>query len=94
MGSADLRAAEDGRARVTHPFHPLFDQVFEVVDRRRLVCGERLYLEVEPGRVESVPVGWTSQAVADPFVTMAAGRSLFHVDDLVRLGDLVAQLKT
>ena len=42
---------------MTHPFHPLSGQVLEVADRRRFEAdGERLCLEVTPGRLEWIPL--------------------------------------
>jgi hypothetical protein len=77
--------------QVTHPFHPLHGGTFEVVDRRR--CHEEyLYLEVGAERVERLPARWTSAGGVDPFVQLSAGRSLFRVDDLVRLAELVAEM--
>jgi hypothetical protein len=76
---------------VTHPFHPLYGGTYEVVDRRR--CHEEyLYLEVDGERVQRLPVGWTSLGGVDPFVQRSAGRSLFRVDDLLRLSELVAEI--
>ena len=76
-----------------HPFHPLRGQVLEVVDRRRSEDGERLYLEVEPGRIEPVLLAWTSLSPPDPWIDIAAGRSLFRVEDLLRLADLIASVR-
>ena len=75
---------------MTHPFHPLFNQEFDVVDRRCFQDRVRVYLEVEPGRVERLEVAWTSLGATDPFVARSAGRSLLHVAKLTRLCDLVA----
>lgn len=79
---------------MTHPFHPLHGRVLDVVDRRRSGPDEdRLYLEVEPGRVVPIPAAWTSLAPPDPFILLAGGRSLFRVEDLLRLCDLVADIR-
>jgi len=76
---------------VTHRFHPLYGGTFDVVDRRR--CHqEYLYLDVGGDRVERVPAAWTSLGEVEPFVEISAGRSLFRVDDLVRLSELVAEI--
>ena len=66
--------------------------MLEVVDRRRSGDGERLYLEVTPGRVVTVPGAWTSLGPADPWLEVAGGRALFRIDDLLRLADLVASV--
>jgi hypothetical protein len=54
------------RLRVTHPYHPLFQQ-------------DKL------GRLQSLPTSWTDAGAVDPFVALAAGRSLFRVADLIEL---------
>ena len=48
----------------------------------------------KPGdqRVCSLPASWTDVVEPDAFVALAAGRSLFRVDDLLALSDLVAEL--
>ena len=39
----------------------------------------------ERGRISSLPAGWTSVAPRDPYVVLAAGRSLFRPEDLLSL---------
>ena len=41
----------------------------------------------------SLPAGWTGAVAVDVFVTVAAGRSPFRVDDLVALVDLVETIR-
>jgi hypothetical protein len=77
---------------VTHPFHPLAGKVFDIVDRRCFDGGEYVYLEIRPGVVQGVPVAWTSLGATDPFIAMAAGRSTFRVDALLRLAEIVSEL--
>jgi hypothetical protein len=77
---------------VTHPFHPLAGEVFEIVDRRCLESGEYVYIETRPGVVQGVPVAWTNLGATDAFVAMAAGRSMFRVDALLRLAEIVSEL--
>ena len=43
----------------------------------------------EGGVLAHIPVGWTSIAVEDPFVEVAAGRSAFRVEDLLALADML-----
>jgi hypothetical protein len=40
-------------------------------------------------RVYSLPARWTDVEEPDPFVVMAAGRSLFRPSDLLALADLI-----
>jgi hypothetical protein len=39
----------------------------------------------ERDRISSLPAGWTSVAPRDPYVVLAAGRSLFRPEDLLAL---------
>ena len=45
------------------------------------------------GRTRSVPVGWTSVAPVDPFITVANGRAPFRLEDLLALTALVRDLQ-
>jgi hypothetical protein len=53
---------------------------------------DRVFFLDDDGVHHSLPVGWTDAASPDVFVTVAAGRSLFRVEDLIALAGLVAQL--
>ncbi len=80
------------RVRVTHPFHPLAGGEFEFVKRRRNWRADRVYFYDGDGGLVVLPAEWTDVVAADPFVVVAAGRSPFHVDGLLELSELVAQL--
>jgi hypothetical protein len=41
----------------------------------------------------SLPAAWTDVVSEDPFVVMAAGRSPFRVEDLLRLAEVVDRLR-
>jgi hypothetical protein len=43
--------------------------------------------------LRSIPAGWTTAVDADPFVTVAAGRSVFRYEDLLKLSDLVEKAR-
>ena len=79
--------------RVTHPFHPLFDQELEFVKRRRNWRADRVYVLDPSGLLFSLPVEWTDAAGEDPFVVVAAGRSPFHTAGLLELAELVARMR-
>jgi Family of unknown function (DUF5372) len=53
---------------------------------------DRVCFHDEQGRLRAVPATWTSVVEPDPFVTLAAGRCLFRVADLLRLADLLQRL--
>jgi hypothetical protein len=55
---------------------------------------DRVYFHDETGRFLHMPVGWTSAEAPDPFRTLAAGQCRFRPADLLRLADLIAELKT
>ena len=63
-----------------------------LVDERRNRHGDRVWYEVEDGSVRSVPLGWTSLRVPEPFETFAAGRAPFRPADLLALAALVDAL--
>lgn len=50
---------------------------------------DRVFFYGPDGTVCSLPAGWTDAVAADVFVTVAAGRSAFRIEDLVALVDLV-----
>ena len=81
------------KIRVTHPFHPLFDQQFELVSYRRSWRKQTLDCLDQNGQLINVPLDWTDAAAEDPFVVIAAGRSYFRVEDLIRLADLIDEQK-
>jgi Family of unknown function (DUF5372) len=53
---------------------------------------DRVCFHDEQGRLRAVPATWTSVVEPGPFVTLAAGRCLFRVADLLRLADLLQRL--
>ncbi len=73
------------RFRVTHPYHPLFQQEFELVSYRQDWGEDRVWFQDKLGRLRSLPTSWTDAGAVDPFVALAAGRSLFRVADLIEL---------
>jgi hypothetical protein len=53
---------------------------------------DRVYFRDESGRLQHVPLGWTSAAPTDIFREVAAGQCRFTSEDLLRLADLVGGL--
>ena len=81
------------RFQIIHPYHPLFQQEFDLVQYRRNWGEDRVYFHTISGDLTSVPAIWTSLSSTDPLTAVAAGRSLFRVDDLLELATLVAALE-
>jgi hypothetical protein len=63
----------------------LFQQEFELVTYRLNWGEDRVWFHDGKGRLHSLPAGWTDAIGIDPFVAVAAGRSLFRVADLLEL---------
>jgi Family of unknown function (DUF5372) len=84
---------EGRRFRITHPYHPLFQQEFEAVSYRQNWGEDRVWFHAKNGRLHSVPTAWTSSAPVDPFVVVAAGRSLFRVVDLLELSQRIQAVR-
>lgn len=77
---------------VTHPYHPLSGQRLALVQYRHTWGAERVYYHDEQGQLCSMPAGWTSLALLDPFVVLSGGRSLFRAADLLTLARLCQHL--
>ena len=75
--------------RVTHPFHPKLREEIDFVVHRHNWGEDRVYCREPDGHLASLPARWTSVVPEDLFVTVAAGRSRFRVEDLVDLAVLI-----
>jgi hypothetical protein len=75
--------------QVTHPFHPLFGREFTLVHYRQCWGEDRVFYLDESEDLRSMPARWTSAIMDDPFVVIAAGRSLFRLVDLLELTKLM-----
>jgi len=81
------------RFHVTHPFHPLFNREFELLEYRHCWGEERVFYLDENTDLHSFPARWTSAVADDPLVMISAGRSMFRVDDLLELVLLLQGIK-
>ncbi|HKF36402.1 MAG TPA: DUF5372 family protein [Ktedonobacteraceae bacterium] len=79
----------EGVFTVTHPFHPLYGQQFEILSYRHNWGEYRVTFYDTPGHVRALPAAWTSAAPPDPSVILAAGRAAFRVADLLQLSQLI-----
>ncbi len=80
---------------ITHPFHPLSGQTFLLLSQR-FAWGEERVFFADPytQQVRSLPQAWTSLALPDPFVVVAAGKTLLRFNDLQQLVQLLRQKQT
>jgi len=77
------------RLRITHPFHPLKDKQFELIEHRCIFGESYLYFYDDSGLLREIPAVWTDFLTADVFVELAGGRSPLHAETLLELADLV-----
>jgi hypothetical protein len=63
------------------------------VQVRRTWKQDRVFILLGDGTVSSLPTAWTDVVEPDVFVTAAAGRSAFRVEDLVALVELIGVLR-
>ena len=80
------------RFRITHPFHPWSGQELELVTYLHTWGENRVYFHQQGEHLVSVPASWTDVVPEDPFVRLAAGRSVFRLQDLTELVQLVEGL--
>jgi hypothetical protein len=78
--------------RVTHPFHPLFGHEFELIEYHKTWGEDRAFFRDSEGHLQAIVASCTDVGGADPFVEIAAGRSFFRYEDLVRLANLLEGL--
>lgn len=82
-----------GRFRVTHPFHPLLGNEYELVGRHLTWGEDRVLYYGTEGRLKSFLVNITDLFPIDAFTRISAGRSAFRVDDLLELRERLDRWK-
>ena len=70
---------------VTHPFHPLYQQEYKLIDRRLNWGVDRVYYHDALGDLKSILTRYTSIKAEDPFVFIAHGQAYFRTKDLLEL---------
>jgi uncharacterized protein DUF5372 len=80
--------------RITHPFHPLFGREYGLVTYRKTWGEDRVYFHNEAGQFVGLPAHWTDFYPADPFLVVAAGRSLFRATELAVLAQIIERLRS
>jgi hypothetical protein len=64
----------------------LFKQQFELIVGRRYWGEDRVWFHDREGRVHTLSTSWTDADGIERFVATAAGRLLFRVAELIKLG--------
>jgi hypothetical protein len=80
--------------RITHPFHPLFGQEIDCVERRIHWGDDLIFYRDRLGYVTALPTRWTSVETEDPFLVVSAGRSHFRVTDLIDLVSMITEIQS
>ena len=78
---------------MTHPFHPLYGQEFDLVARGQNWREDRAWFHDLSGCLRSVPANWTDLVAEDPFNVVAAGRAALRTQELLELTQLLAALR-
>jgi hypothetical protein len=79
--------------RVTHPFHPLRGQSLPLLYRGHTGEERWVVLQRPDGSVLRVPTEWTDRRTPDGYGDVALGRARFRVPDLLKLAELVRQIR-
>ena len=70
-----------------------FDSKLEGSDDIRIDGTRVFFLESGSGKLKSLPTAWTSLAAPDPFLHLAAGRTILRLVDLRALAELLHELR-
>ncbi|WP_228536209.1 DUF5372 family protein [Noviherbaspirillum malthae] len=94
QSTAPVKSDQIRRFRITHPYHPLFTQEFELVLHAQNWHEDRAWFHDATGRLRSLPAIWTSLVAEDPFNMVSAGRAEFRVEELLELVCLLRESKS
>jgi hypothetical protein len=67
----------------------LFGQEFELIEHQKTWGEDRVFFRETEDQLQSIVASCTDVGGIDPFVEIAAGRSFFRYEDLVRLVNLL-----
>jgi len=84
---------EESKFRVIHPFHPLSEREFDIVDYTTAWGEGRVFFHDDENLLKSLPARWTSIAPINPYVQIAAGRCTLRLPELLELANLVKDIK-
>ena len=78
---------------MTHPYHRLCGQTFELAAQNKEFGEDRVFYRDTNARMRYLPARWTSLAAPDPFVMAAAGRAYFRLENLIHVAELIQDLR-
>jgi Family of unknown function (DUF5372) len=79
---------------ITHPFHPLVGQSFELVSRSPHWGEDRVIYRASDATLPSISVAMTDLEPPDAFRRIASGRAAFRTVDLLEMRVLLDQIAT
>ena len=79
--------------RVTHPFHPLYGQEFEIIENKRIQARDRVFFRQKDGSKGSLPLVWCDLRPPDPYLDIEGKHSPFRVEDLLKLSDMIEEVR-
>ena len=80
---------------ITHPFHPLCGHTFPLLPQHIAWGEERVFFaDPQTHEIRSLPLAWTSLALPDPFLVVAAGQAVLRWSDLHQLAQFLRQQQT
>jgi hypothetical protein len=71
----------------------LCGQTFELAAQNKEYGEDRVFYRDPDGRMRYLARRWTSLAAPDPFVIAAGGRAYFRLEDLIRVAELIKDLR-
>ncbi|WP_201394639.1 DUF5372 family protein [Ktedonobacter sp. SOSP1-85] len=75
---------------VIHPFHPLCGHSFPLLSQSRAWGEERVFFaDLQTHQIRSLPLAWTSLAPPDPFLVVAAGKTVLRFEDIGPLNQML-----
>jgi len=79
--------------KVVHPFNPMNQNEYALIERKLAWGEDRVFFIDEHGQYRSIPASWTNFYEEDPFVKLAGGKAFFRYQDLLLLGKLMDKIK-
>ncbi len=91
--TAHLKNSEGIFFKIIHPFNPMYQKVYKLIERKMAWNEDRVFFVDEKGDYRSIPASWTNICDVDPFVKISSGKSYFKFNDLLLLRKLLNQIR-
>lgn len=71
----------------------MYGKEFRFIGYRRGWKEEKVWFLLEDESTCSVPLAWSDLQLPDPYLVIGEGRAAFRVEDLLRLSELIAEVR-